>query len=313
MVAVFGPGLGYAFAMTDANADLTSDGPTVRLPDRSSVNIKLIEACTKFVTLKYRIDDFLDFMWQRFHDFEAVQSVGVDWLTALAVDSDLDDLAWLTSVRPDIQQLEVKDYSLRYSLDPLGFVTSVLPPFSFASYRRSDLLPVRVDSSLTIGSSCYRDWSDFIQAGEEEDFLSLLNARLQTESPGYDTSYTSVGRLPLYISREGKNRARMFKKFNRDIWAWTTLSPFPEAVDLQLCRIENASPGHVKVPSSCLIHDLASEKFHAIALPSIAIPVLEAYGVPWGLSVERDFEPARRFQEDQRRTLSRLVDNFNRP
>jgi hypothetical protein len=299
--------------MTDANTQPTPNAPTTRLPDMSNVDIKLIEACAKFVTLKYRIDDFLDSMWQRFGDFEAVQFYGVNWLTVLAGDSDLDDLAWLMSVRPDFQNLEVEHHSVRYSLDPLGFVTSVLPPFSLRGYRRSDLLPVRVDSSLTIGTSCHRNWSDFIQEGEEEDVLTRLNERLQTQSPGYDTSYVGVGRLPLYISYEGKNRARLFKKFNRDIWAWTALSPFPEAVDLQLCRIEDASPGYVQVPPSCLIHNLASEKFHAVALPSIAIPVLEAYGVPWGPSVERDFGPARRFQEDQRRTLIRLIDNFNIP
>ncbi len=263
--------------------------------------------------MKYRIDDFLDTLWQRFDDYEAVASYGFDWLVALGRDTGLDDQAWVVSRCPEFYELESVEDSLRYALDPAAFLTAALPPFLSRGYSGDKLKLVNVDPSLVIGSTYYRNWPEFFNDDQLDEVLDCLNE--WAGSRINDCDYVSVGTLPLYIAYEGKNRVRTFMKANRNIRAWTEPADFPEPEVLQLHKMEEPSSVHVGESPIYVVSESSANKYHAIPLPSITIPLLETYGASWGTLLERGPGGinAWRWREDQRKSLRRLVDNFNRP
>jgi hypothetical protein len=274
----------------------------------------LVDSCRNFVTMKYRIDDFLDTIWQRFRDYEAVAFYGLDWLTALGQDAALDDQSWLVSRCPDFFKLEPKPY-LRYSLGPDRYVAAALPPYSGRSAEDGKFILTNVDPSLVVGSTYhYRD--GFSNEEERNATLDRLNDQVGSRSPYSDCAYVSIGTLPLCLAHEGKNRVRAFLEAGRTIRAWVGPARFPEAESLQLRHIKEPESPYADQTPIYLIFDLPTDKFQVIPLPSITIPLLESYGVSWGAAEERGSwggEFAWNMLQHQRQALHRLARGFNLP
>ena len=224
----------------------------------------MVDSCRKFVTMKYRIDDFLDTMWQRFHDFEAVAFYGMEWLIALGQDASLNDRSWLMSRCPEFFKLEPRIDSLKYSLSPDTYATIMLPHFSDDdSVRSSDFKLRDVDPSLVIGSSYYRG-DGFSSEDEQDRALDRINEQVGSGSPYGNCAYVTVGALPLHIAHEGKNRVRAFLNAGRSIRAWVGPARFPEAAMLQLCRIKQPESPYADQSQIYILFDLQADSSQVI-------------------------------------------------
>lgn len=273
----------------------------------------LVDACRRFVALKYRVDDFLDSMWQRFGDYEAVYTCGLEWLVDVGQDTELDDEAWIASRFPDFYNMETVEYTLRYSLSPVHFVQAAFPFYTFKGYSEAALRLSDIDPSVTIGGSYSRRWPESLSEAE----LARINEKSSnSEPPGYDSAYSTPGRLPLYIGHEGKNRVRAFINADRDIRSYSCQDNFPAATALMLHGIEQPASIYVRDSPTYVITDVAAETRYVLPLPAVTIPILESYGVPWGAPLERGYRGGQfvwRWQEERRKVLYSLVGDFMRP
>ncbi len=313
----YGPCVVYPRSMSEEQGSAFADGGE-RFGGSSRVTgtgsgdyAALMDSCRKFVAMKYRIDDFLDAMWRRFRDLEAVAFHGMDWLMALGQDPRLDDQSWLLSRCPEFSGLEPRAPSLRYALAPDLYAKAALPYFDGGSVRGEFELS-DVDPSLVIGSSFDRR-DGFSSDDEQNETLDRINERVGTNSPYGDCAYVSVGALPLYIAHEGKKRVRAFLEAGRNIHAWVGPGRLPEASALQLRQIEEPKSPYADKSPIYLIFDLSAGEYEVIPLPSITIPLLESYGVSWGPPKERGSwggEFAWNIQELKRRALHSLVLSF---
>ena len=228
----------------------------------------------------------MDMLRERLGD-EARRSVGIDWLAEVALDPAIDDNLWLSRRHfglDDPESVELRFYP--YAIGPPGFVRGVLPVTTDTTYWRADLVLQDVDSSLVIGGT-YRRYPE-IGKGE----LERLNASVRDHGREWTEAaiYLQVGALPLYFGSEGKNRVRAFLKAQMNIAAFVASIPFPDAETLSLHKVDNSS-------ITC-IYNPSSGKYAVLVLPSIAVPLLESYGVQWGRRLSFPVEELNHIQRE---------------
>jgi hypothetical protein len=282
----------------------------------------LVAQCRLLVSLKYRADDFMDALWQRlgishadlsdplFQRLGVSSAVldpdGIDWLEVIGQDPAVNDDLWLAQRHPGFGGLECVDGPVRYALAPYFFAGSVLPcrdhGREYKERRREDLSLRDIDPSLVIGGTYYRSWPTVL----DDDQLDQINARAAAADPGTDTAYVKVGRLPLYLAAEGKNRVRAFRSAGKRITAFTRAADFPEPGTLELHEIAGSS--------AVAVSDATSGDPQVLILASVAAPLLTSYGVRWGRTLDRGAGSGGRTLPDARRAaLADLITYFMHP
>jgi hypothetical protein len=281
-------------------------------------------ACGRLASMKYRIDDFMDALWRCPQISDAVlrdplfQMLGtsgaslvpdgIDWLEAAGRDPAIDDDLWLAARSGDGNW----DKDLLYSVAPHSFARLVLPSGAegpeYRQFAPDDLALAEIDPALVIAGTYQRGWPAVLSTGE----LDLINAKAAAAAPGLDTAYVRVGRLPLYVAVEGKNRVRAFRAAGKAITGFTVASRFPDPEALELHEIADSSG---TAAPDVAVSDTRSGAVRVLALPSITASLLEAYGARWG----RTLPPAtvdssgRALGAARRAVLEDLVRHFMHP
>ena len=290
------------------------------IPDHAPTG-KLIENCRCFVSVKYRIDDFLGTLRRR--RSESFEQRAVDWLDEVARNPEVDDKLWLRARNLEPRQPEharyarpapisgdifeaarvlSEGYADRNDLVPWTFVECVLPFTGFRYPERGDLELCRIDSSLVIGGTT----SSRRLRPVDKNVLDRINAEAESSPPGLDTAYAKVGTLPLYIAVEGKNRVRAFRSAGRYISAFTYSCYFPDARTLRLHEVAG-SPTPV-------LSDATSDYCRALILPPVTVPLLESYGVLWGPRLSRGrMRDRRAFKRARRDVQVEMISDFMLP
>jgi hypothetical protein len=282
----------------------------------------LVAQCRLLVSMKYRVDDLMDALWQRlgishadlsdplFQRLGVSSAVldpdGIDWLEVIGQDPAVNDDLWLAQRHSGFGGLECVDGPVRYAIAPYAFARLVLPcrdrGREYKERRRADLSLRHIDPSLVIGGTYYRSWPAVLN----DDQLGQINAQAAAADPGTDTAYVKVGRLPLYLAVEGKNRARAFRNAGKRITAFTRTANFPEPGALELHEIAGSS--------AVAVSDATSGDPRVLILASVAVPVLESYGVRWGRTLDRGTDSGGRPLRDARRAaLADLITYFMHP
>ncbi|HTU72641.1 MAG TPA: hypothetical protein VMG38_03900 [Trebonia sp.] len=272
--------------------------------------------------MKYRIDDVMDALWRRQEissaavrdplfrllgvSGAALVPDGIDWLEAVGRDPAIDDQPWLAQ-RAGTGDA---DQSLLYAIAPHSFARLMLPSDHGGRPLRQlaagDMTLAEIDPSLVIGGTYQRGWRAIPSAGE----LDEINARAAAAPPGLDTAYVRVGRLPLYVAVEGKNRVRAFQAAGKAITGFTGTAPFPDPAALELHEIADSSGA----ASDVVLVD-ESGAVRVLVLPGVTVPVLEAYGARWGRALPPDVadHSGRPLAAARRALLEDLVRHFMHP
>jgi hypothetical protein len=297
---------------------------TIGPPDAADM---LPAACRLLASMKYRIDDVMEALW-RFPEISAavlrdpvfrmlgtsgavLVPDGIDWLEAVGRSPAIDEDLWLV----ERNGAGSAEEPLLYAIAPHWFARLVLPSGAggdadgreYRQFTAADMALEEIDPSLVIGGTYQRGWSRNLSARE----LDLVNARAAAASPGRDTAYVRIGRLPLYVAVEGKNRVRAFRAAGKAITAFTCTAPFPEPETLELHEIVDASGAFWGVAVS----DTGSGAVRVLALSSVTAPVLEAYGVRWGRTLPPDAADhrGRPLGAARRAVLEDLIMHFMHP
>jgi hypothetical protein len=290
-------------------------------------------ACRRLTKMKYRIDDVMDALWRRPDISAAVLRDplfqllgisgaalvpdGVDWLEAVARYPGIDDDLWLAQRTAAVDD----DGSLLYAIAPHSFARLVLPSEAdgrqYRQFMAEDMALAQIDPSLVVGGTYQRGWPAVPSARE----LDLINAKAAAAPPGLDTAYVRVGRLPLYVAVEGKNRVRAFRAAGKAITGFTCTARFPDPEALELHEIADR-PGADScraVSSGTAAPDVVvsdeSGAVQVLPLPCVTVPVLQAYGVRWGRTLPSDTADrgGRPLSAGRRPTLEDLVRHFMHP
>jgi len=284
-------------------------------------------ACRLLASMKYRIDDVMEALW-RFPEISAavlrdpvfqmlgtsgaaLVPDGIDWLEAVGRNPAIDEDLWLAE-RSGAGSAES---TLLYAIAPYSFARLVLPSNAggdadgrqYRHFTVDDMVLEEIDPSLVIGGTYQRGWSRAVSARE----LDLVNAKAAAAAPGFDTAYVRVGRLPLYVAVEGKNRVRAFRAAGKAITGFTCTAPFPDPEALELHQIVDSSGAF----SGVAVSDTGSGAKRVLALSSVTAPVLEAYGVGWGRTLPPDAADyrGRPLGAARRAVLEDLVRHFMHP
>jgi len=289
---------------------------------------RLLAACRALTRMKYRIDDFMDALWRRPEisaamlrdpvfrmlgvSGTALVPDGIDWLEAVGQDPAVEDDLWLAKRAGS----DRGDGSLRYAIAPHAFARLLLPSDADAGQYRQltadDMTLAQIDPTLVIGGTYQRRWPGRPQGRE----LGLINANAAAAAPGLDTAYVQLGKLPLYVAVEGKNRVRAFRSAGQAITGYTCTARFPAPKTLELHHIAHppgVASSRATAPDVAVSNE--SGAVQVLALPRVTVPVLEAYGVRWGPmlapgAVDRD---GRLVGAGRRATLEDLVRHFMHP
>ena len=289
----------------------------------TSPGAALVSGCRFLTSVKYRIDDLMHALWQRLGTNEPVLSDplfqrlgvgsavldpdGIDWLEEIGQHPALDDDLWLSERHPGWHGLECLDVPVRYAIAPYSFARLALPcrghDITYKERRPGELSLSQVDPSLVIGGTYSRAWP--VTLGDDQ--LDEINGRAAAAAPGTDTAYVKVGRLPLYLAMEGKNRVRAFRNAGKQITAFTRTAGFPEPEALRLHRVAGL-PG-------AAVSGTGPGDLQVLVLASVTVPVLEAYGVPWGepLDTSAADDRGRPLGLARRTALTDLVTHFMHP
>ncbi|HXC83575.1 MAG TPA: hypothetical protein VNV62_17135 [Trebonia sp.] len=297
---------------------------TIGPPDAADM---LPAACRLLASMKYRIDDVMEALW-RFPEITAavlrdpvfrmigtsgavLVPDGIDWLEAVGRSPAIDEDLWLA----ERSSTGAAEEPLVYAIAPHWFARLVLPSNAdgdadggrYRQFTATDMALEEIDPSLVIGGTYQRGWSRTLSAGE----LDEVNAKAAAASPGRDTAYVRIGRLPLYVAVEGKNRVRAFRAAGKAINAFTCTAPFPEPEALELHEIVNSCGAF----SGVAVSDTGSGAVRVLALSSVTAPVLEAYGVRWGRTLPPDAADhrGRPLGAARRAVLEDLVRHFMHP
>jgi hypothetical protein len=280
-------------------------------------------ACRLLASMKYRIDDVMDALWRRPEisavvlrdplfqmlgtSSAALGPDGIDWLEAVGRDPATDDDLWLAGR----SSADRSDQQVLYSIAPYSFTGLALPSGTDgAEYRQhtaDGLALAEMDPALVIGGTYQRSWTA-LSPGQ----LDLVNAKAAAAAPGLDTAYVRVGRLPLYVAVEGKNRVRAFRQAGKGIIGFTGTARFPDPEAMELH--EAAGSSGTGRPEVVISHS-GSGALQVLALPSVTVPVLEAYGVRWGRALPPDAvdSSGRAFGAARRAVLEDVVRHFMHP
>jgi hypothetical protein len=288
----------------------------------------LCTACRRLASMKYRIDDFMDALWRcpeisaavlRDPLFKMLGTSGallvpdgIDWLESVGRDPSIDDDLWLA----ERSGAANADQPLLFGIAPYSFAGLVLPSGAdseaggreYSRFTAGDMALAQIDPSLVIGGTYQRGWPAVLSARE----LDLINTRAAAAAPGVDTAYIRVGRLPLYVAVEGKNRVRAFRAAGKPITGFTCTARFADPEAMELRKIAG-SPGTAALDVA--VADTGSGAMRLLALPSVTAPVLEAYGVRWGRPLPPDMADrcGRPLKAARRAVLEDLVTRFMHP
>jgi hypothetical protein len=284
-------------------------------------------ACRLLASMKYRIDDVMEALW-RFPEITAavlrdpvfrtlgtsgaaLVPDGIDWLEAVGRSPAIDEDLWLV----ERSGAWSDGGPFLYAIAPYSFARLVLLATAggdandgeYRQFTAADMTLEEIDPSLVIGGTYQRGWLRILSARE----LDLVNAKAAAAAPGRDTAYVRIGRLPLYVAVEGKNRVRAFRAAGKAITGFTWTAPFPEPEALELHEIVDSSGAF----SGVAVSDTGSGAVRVLALSAVTAPVLEAYGVRWGRPLPPDAADhrGRPLRAARRAVLEDLVRHFMHP
>lgn len=255
----------------------------------------LAQSCRRLVSVKYRIDDWLDARRRRFgYEDRTLERDIVSWVDKIERNPFANDSLWLLIHHLGARESENSAGVARYALRPSAFVKRVLPGARIGTYRARDVVLQYLDPSLVIGGTYIRRWPETLAGGE----LDQINASTIESGTQYDALCSRIGSLPLYVAFEGKNRVRAFLHARRDMAAFVYTGEFPGADKLELHEVEGSA--------TVAVSSMTSGHLRVLILPSVAVPLLTGYGVPWGRRIGPG-RTAQRLERARREGLVKLV------
>ncbi|WP_034950407.1 hypothetical protein [Erwinia oleae] len=117
-----------------------------------------------------------------------------------------------------------------------------------------------------------RDFYQDIQDVFPDEVMNSLESacfKYTNGIPDTETKYTKIGRLPLYVAIEGKNRLELFKRYRKYMYARVSTVFFPEPDELILIRLK---------PFNIWMLDYRGQKL-TLPFSEITLPILREYGV----------------------------------
>lgn len=162
------------------------------------------------------------------------------------------------------------------AIAPHTFVRSVLPLASSQSDLSEPVQDVLDPRLIVAGTYNSYDPHAFLSSGNiSPDFVMNRSDEIVLESNGKPYAHPEtpivgkLGELPLYFSIEGKNRVSLFKRFRTRMHVYIQPCFFPQPDELRLVPL---SPfGQIGLESF--------GQLQVLPFPTIATPVLKAYGV----------------------------------
>ena len=285
-------GLDYTAVVQDDDLVGVADGGPVAMVMQEG---SLVDSCRRLVSIKYRIDDWLDARRLRFgYEDRSLEREIVNWVDKIERNPQVNDSLWLLMRHLGAHDSENSAAMARYALRPSAFVKRVLPGARIGAYRSGDVALQYLDPSLVIGGTYSRRWPETLAADE----LDQINASTIESGTQYDAVCFKIGSLPLYVAFEGKNRVRAFLHARQDMAAFIYMGKFPNADKLELHEVEGSA--------TFAVSNTASGSLRVLILPSVAVPVLTSYGVPWGRRIEPG-ETAQMLARTRREALVKLV------
>jgi hypothetical protein len=255
----------------------------------------LAESCRRLVSVKYRVDDWLDARRRRFgYEDRTLEREIVSWVDKIERNPGANDSLWLLLHHLGARESENSADVARYALRPSAFVKRVLPGARIGTYRSGDVALQYVDPSLVIGGTYSRRWPETLAAAE----LDQINESTVECGAQYEAVCSRIGALPLYVAFEGKNRVRAFLHARKDMAAFVYTGIFPGADALELHEVEGSA--------TFAVSSKASRGLRVLILPSVTVPLLTSYGVPWGRRIEPG-RTAQRLERARREALVKLV------
>jgi hypothetical protein len=255
----------------------------------------LADSCRRLVSVKYRIDDWLDARRRRFgYDDRTLEREIVSWVDKIERKPFANDSLWLLIHHLGAHESGNPANVARYALRPQAFVKRVLPGARIGTYRSRDVSLEYLDPSLVIGGTYIRRWPETLTPAE----LDQINASTVASGTQYDAVCSRIGSLPLYVSFEGKNRVRAFLHARQDMAAFVYTGIFPSAKTLELHEVEGSA--------TVAVSNTAHGHLRVLILPSVAVPLLTGYGVPWGRRIGPG-RAAQRLERARREGLAKLV------
>lgn len=255
----------------------------------------LVESCKRLVSVKYRIDDWLDARRRLFgYEDRTLERDIVTWVDRVERNPHVNDSVWLLMHHFGAHESEHSADTPRYALRPSAFVRRVLPGARIGTYRSGDAALQYVDPCLVIGGTFNRRWPETLAASE----LDQINASTVESGAQYDTVCSRIGSLPLYVAFEGKNRVRAFVHARKDMAAFIYTGRFPGADTLELHEVQGSA--------TFAVSNTKSRGLRVLILPSVTVPLLTSYGVPWGRRIESR-ETAQKLARARQEALVKLV------
>ena len=157
-----------------------------------------------------------------------------------------------------------RDQSNVHAIPPFRFIQKVIPFWTLKN--AGDFEASFVDPNLVIGAT----YKKFEKATVEK--CLQIN-----DDDSNVADYEKIGDLPLYVAIEGKNRVRLFQKYQVKIKARIRQIPFPPPNVLQLHRYWKTNNYFLSCSSDFYVQ---GEMQRILLLyPKITVPLLKSYGV----------------------------------
>lgn len=156
------------------------------------------------------------------------------------------------------------------AVTPSKFIEAALP-FSEILHCKAKAYISMVSSDLIV-SGTYKDYSPCLcfEPRPEKDLMSWSDSLHGSASCKHEAPrVTKIGKLPLFVATEGKNRVEVFKKNNRPMKVLVTEMPYPSSDELVLYR-------SFPFGKYTLQYD---KQRRVLPFPEVIVPLLVEYGV----------------------------------
>lgn len=177
----------------------------------------------------------------------------------------------------------------KIAIAPATFVWYALP-FSYHCYDGSSPEPpelISVNSCYVVGST-YKYY--FNESNDIESIVNFLDKETAKSQFSICAAYYfRVGKLPLYIANEGKNRVLIYQQAYRQIMAWVMQFNFPAPKDLFFHRIAPfglfAISCRQRITTLHKSNEVLNGGLYILPFHQLVLPLLKAYGVKEGRPV----------------------------
>ncbi len=183
-------------------------------------------------------------------------------------------LRWIQRIRLSLLGITNHLYSeYRVAINPSSFARHVFPFAEiYSSYDSMKMM--EIDPYLVLGGT-YKNYSTDSTNGK--NIIHYLNQITEDFVTGKISThpelarYCKIGKFPVFIALEGKNRVELFRRYNHHIKAVVTETSYPLPHEIIVHRTKPFKIFYAK--------HIRTNKKTIILFPSLTIPILKKYGV----------------------------------